>query len=144
MQSALNQSAQDFRAMRSRAGAEGAAAIDSIYEDFALTKDDFTALNEELPSIVANMCNRFHGYVTQYYVADEQVCIYVNIDNCKSSNSSVEDFAKKVIVHSLLAWWYDVRLAELANVYRDKAAQGLSQLMSIVIPTFGRRRLRMF
>ena len=132
---AIKLNSQDFRGLRILK-----PELDAAFEDFVLTTDDADAMNSQVKIIATEIYQKIKGYVLQWYV-DAEVCYYVK---SPIDTSSLEIILRNVGVYSILAWWYETRLPELSISYRDKATLQLSALTSAVIPTFGKRKLRMF
>lgn len=133
---AINQCSQDFRGLRILR-----PEVDITFTDFVMTPDDKTALANEIKSIVSSVYQSIKGYVCQWYIDTEEVCFYLRTP---ADSVALESTFKDVVVYSLLSWWYEPRIGDLAVVYRDKAALQLSALISSVYPKFSKRRLRMF
>lgn len=131
----IDQCSQDFRGLRTQK-----PDIDILFQDFVITPDDKGSLIEEIKHVVTDIQLTLKDYICQWYI-DEEVCFYFK--TC-ADILSVENKLCNTIVFSVLAWWYNLRLPELSNVYRDKSINNLSDLQMAITPKFGKRKLRMF
>lgn len=136
------ETSQNFRAFRAAATQQG-GSIDTSFEDMVVTADDFPALLEQLKVIVPAVYQDIRGYAPEYFVSDEGFGYAVEAKDCNAGERLAPLF-EKVAQYMLLAWWYNLRAPQLAQQYSASAAETMSAIRSIVIPTFGSRKLRMF
>lgn len=129
------QCAQDFRGLRILK-----PEIDTAFEDFVLTADDSEAVAEEIKNSTVVIYQSLRDYICQWYI-DSEVCFYINTN---ADYTTLEQLLKKILISSVLAWWYNVRVADLSASYLNESAAAISQLVSTVTPKFATRKLRMF
>lgn len=131
----IHQCSQDFRGLRTQK-----PDIDLIYEDFALTMDDAEAMTKEIYNTAALVYQRLRGYITDWGVTPD-VTYTINTER---NLTGLETLAVDIFVYSVLAWWYETRMPDLATSYAMKGAERLDSFYSAVTPKFAERRLRMF
>lgn len=136
IEDATNQSAQVFRGLRVTK-----PEIDLTYSDFVMTPDDRDALITEMKSIVSSIYQSIKGYVCQWYIDTEEICFYLRTS---ADSTALGNTLKDVAVYSLLAWWYETRVGDLAASYREKATLQLSALIGSIYPKFAKRQIRYF
>lgn len=136
------ETSQNFRAFRA-AATQQEGSIDASFEDMVVTADDFPALLEQLKVIVPAVYQDIRGYAPEYFVSDEGFGYAVEAKDCNAGERLIPLF-EKVAQYMLLAWWYNLRSPQLAQQYSVSAADTMSVIRSIIIPTFGSRKLRMF
>ena len=137
------ETSQNFRALRASAAQQGATGVDTIYEDMVVTADDHASLLEQLKVVVPNIYQDIRGYTPEYFVSEQGFGYAVEAKDCNAAERLAPLF-EKVAQYMLLAWWYSLRAPQLAQQYSVSAAETMSAIRSIVIPTFGTRKLRMF
>lgn len=137
------ETSQNFRALRASATQQGTTGVDTIYEDMVVTADDHASLLEQLKVVIPNIYQDIRGYTPEYFVSDEGFGFAVEAKDCNAGERLAPLF-EKVVQYMLLAWWYNLRAPQLAQQYSVSAAETMSAIRSIVIPTFGKRKLRMF
>ena len=133
-----DETAQHFRAMRVRT--EGA---DSAYEDMVVTEVDYPALSARLDALVSSIYADIRGYTPEYMLTEDMVGFAVDMRDC-NGGARVAPLLQQVMEQQLLAWWYNVRMPDLAAQYVQGAESTMSAIRSAVIPVFGNRKLRMF
>lgn len=134
------ETAQNFRAFRASATQQG-GSIDTSFEDMVVTADDFPALLEQLKVIVPAVYQDIRGYAPEYFFSDKGFGYAVEAKDCNASERLAPLF-EKVAQYMLLSWWYNLRVPQLTQQYSVSAADTVSAIRSIVIPTFGTRKLR--
>ena len=140
---AANETAQNLRALRTQTAAAQRAEIDALFEDLVLTEDDYAALDEQMEVIVPNIYQEIRGYSPEYAINEEAIAFAVEAQDCNAGDR-LHRLLSRTCEHLLLSWWYSLRNAQLAAQYTTSAVSAMSAVKSIVIPTFGTRRLRMF
>ena len=136
------ETSQNFRALRASATQQG-GSIDTSFEDMVVTVDDYPALLEQLKVIVTAVYQDIRGYASEYFLSDEGFGYAVEVKDCNAGERLTPLF-EKIAQYMLLAWWYNIRIPQLAQQYSASAADTMSAIRSIVIPTFGTRKLRYF
>lgn len=137
------ESSQNFRALRASAAQQGATNVDALYEDLVITADDHTSLLEQLKVVIPNIYQDIRGYTPEYFVSDKGFGFAVDAKDCNTGERLAPLF-EKVAQYMLLAWWYNIRMPQLTQQYSTAASETMSAIRSIVIPKFGKRKLRMF
>lgn len=137
------ESSQNFRALRASAAQQGATGVDALYQDMVLTADDHASLLMQLKEVIPNIYQDIRGYTPEYFVSDKGFGFAVEAKDCNAKERLAPLF-EKVVQHMLLAWWYNIRMPQLAQQYSASASETMSAIRSIVIPTFGTRKLRYF
>ena len=79
----------------------------------------------------------------EYFISEEGFGFAVEAQDCNAGERLAPLF-EKVVQYMLLAWWYNIRMPQLALQYSASATETMSAIRSIIIPTFGTRKLRMF
>lgn len=133
------ETSQNFRAFRAQQG----AATDALYEDMVATEDDYAALTSRLGILIPSIYQDIRGYSPEYFVSSDAFGFAIDVKDCNAGERLVPMFSS-VVVDMLLAWWYGVRMPQLAQKYTASAAETMSAIRTIVIPTFGTRKLRFF
>ena len=136
------ETSQNFRALRAAATQQG-GSVDTSFEDMVVTTDDYPALSEQLKVVIPAMYQDIRGYTPEYFVEDNGFGYAVEASDC-NAGSRLTPLFEKIVQYMLLAWWYNLRAPQLAQQYSVSAADTMSAIRSIVIPTFGTRKLRMF
>ena len=136
------ESSQNFRAFRVSAAQQG-ADVDALYQDMVITTDEYPSLLEQLEVVVSQIYQDIRGYSPEYFVWEENFGFAVEAQDCNAGERLAPLF-EKVVQYMLLAWWYNIRMPQLAQQYSASASETMSAIRSIVIPTFGTRKLRMF
>ena len=136
------ETSQNFRALRASATQQG-GDIDTSFEDMVVTADDYPALLEQMKVVVPAVYQDIRGYCPEYFVEDNGFGYAVEAADCNSGVRLTPLF-EKIAQYMLLSWWYNLRIPQLAQQYSASAADTMSAIRSIVIPTFGTRKLRMF
>ena len=136
------ETSQNFRALRAPATQQG-GDIDISFEDMVVTTDDYPALSEQLKVVIPAIYQDVRGYTPEYFVEDNGFGYAVEASDC-NAGSRLTPLFEKIVQYMLLAWWYNLRAPQLAQQYSVSAADTMSAIRSIVIPTFGTRKLRMF
>lgn len=137
------ESSQNFRALRASAAQQGATGVDTLYEDMVITADDHASLLEQLKEVIPNVYQDIRGYTPEYFVSELGFGFAVEAKDCNAAERLAPLF-EKVVQYMLLAWWYNIRMTQLAQQYSASASETMSAIRSIVIPTFGKRKLRYF
>ena len=137
------ESSQNFRAFRASAGQQGASGVDTLYQDMAITEDDYPSLLEQLKVVVPAIYQDIRGYTPEYFVSELGFGFVVEAKDCNAGERLAPLF-EKVAQYMLLAWWYNLRMPQLAQQYSASATETMSAIRSIVIPMFGSRKLRFF
>ena len=136
------ESSQNFRAFRVSAAQQG-ADVDTLYHDMVVTADDHSALYEQLETLVSQIYQDIRGYSPEYYVSKEGFGFAVEAQDC-NAGERLKPLVEKVVRSMLLAWWYNIRQPQLAQQYSMSANDVMSAIRSVIIPTFGTRKLRYF
>lgn len=136
------ETAQNFRALRAAATQQG-GSVDISFEDMVITADDRPALLEQLKTIVSAIYQDIRGYAPEYFSSDEGFGFAVEAKDCNAGERLAPLF-EKMTEYMILTWWYNLRTPQLAQQYSASAADTMSAIRSIVIPTFGSRKLRYF
>ena len=138
----MRETSQNFRAFRAAATQQG-AAMDSLYEDMVVTADDYPALLEQLKTVIPAIYQDIRGYAPEYFLSDESFGYAVEAKDCNAGERLAPLF-EKMTEYMILTWWYNIRMPQLAQQYSASATETMSAIRSIVIPTFGSRKLRYF
>lgn len=136
------ESSQNFRAFRVSAAQQG-ADVDALYQDMVVTADEYPSLLEQLEVVVSHIYQDIRGYAPEYFISEEGFGFAVEAQDCNAGERLAPLF-EKVVQYMLLAWWYNIRMPQLAQQYSASATETMSAIRSIIIPTFGTRKLRMF
>lgn len=136
------ESSQIFRALRASATQQN-GSVDNSFEDMVVTADDYPALLEQLKIVVPTVYQDIRGYTPEYFISDEGFGFAVEAKDCNSGERLAPLF-EQIVKYMLLAWWYNIRMPQLAQQYSVSAAESMLAIRSIIIPTFGTRKLRMF
>lgn len=131
----IAQSSQDFRSLRTQK-----PDIDTLFPDFVITPDDRQAIVDRINTIASYIYDGLKDYVCQWYI-DEDVCFYIKTN---ADMLAIENYLHKIMSNSILSWWYNLRLPELADVYTRESNTYYIMLKNAVMPMFGSRRLRFF
>ena len=137
------ESSQNFRAFRANLAQQGATGADTLYQDMVITADDDKSLLEQLKVVIPNIYQDIRGYTPEYFVSDKGFGFAVEAKDCNAAERLAPLF-EKLAQYMLLAWWYNIRMPQLAQQYSVSASETMSAIRSIVIPTFGKRKLRFF
>lgn len=147
LDTAISESGQWFRALRSTASdAESASITDNASDDLLLTEDDKHAMTKHLKVFVSDLYQSIRGYCPEYAFDEEGDVIAFAIEGVEDCNTAprVTPLMESYFVYSILAWWYRYRNGETANNYLLLADDIRKQVLSVIVPRFGTRKLRMF
>ena len=134
------ETSQNFRAIRTSQGSE--SNIDANYADMVVMPEDDCALYEQLQLIIPSIYQEIKGYTTEFFVSDTKYGFTVEAQD-ENASAILKPLFEKIVAYNLLAWWYNLRMPELAQQYLAMSAEILSAIKSVVIPRFGTRKLRM-
>ena len=134
------ETSQNFRATRVTSAQQG-AGIDTLYQDMVMNDADDDSLDLQLDSIIPEIYQDIRGYTDNYTKNETQISFTIKLKDANASDRLTPLF-KKTIQDRLLAWWYKIRMPQLSQQYSEQAALSMSAIRSIVIPTFGVRKLR--
>lgn len=134
------ESSQNFRAFRATADNQG-GGIDTLYQDMTINDADDDSLDTQLNVIVPEIYQDIRGYTDSYTVNGSSISFSMQLKDANAS-TRLKPLFEKIIQDRLLAWWYKMRMPQLAQQYAESAKITMSDIRSIVIPTFGVRRLR--
>lgn len=134
------ETSQNFRATRVTSAQQG-AGIDTLYQDMVMNDADDDSLDLQLDSIIPEIYQDIRGYTESYTKNETQISFTIKLKDENASDRLTPLF-KKTIQDRLLAWWYKIRMPQLSQQYLEQAALSMSAIRSIVIPTFGVRKLR--
>lgn len=147
LDSAIRESGQWFRGLRSTAeNAESAALTDSASDDLLLTDDDKDAMKQHLKVFVSELYQSIRGYCPEYAIDEDADLIAFAIEGAEDCNivPRVQPLMEFYFVYSILAWWYRYRNGDTANNYLLMADDYRKQVLSVIVPKFGTRKLRYF
>ena len=124
--------------------AESAVMTDSASDDILLTEDDSDAMKEQLKLLVSELYQSLRGYCPEYAFDEEADTIAFALEGNIDCNAEprVKPLIEFFFVHRILAWWYRYRNGEAANNYLLSADDYRKQVLSVIVPRFGTRKLR--
>ena len=123
--------------------AQQGADVDALYQDMVVTADEHPSLLEQLEVVVSHIYQDIRGYSPEYFISEEGFGFAIEAQDCNAGERLAPLF-EKVVQYMLLAWWYNIRMPQLAQQYSASASETMSAIRSIVIPVFGTRTLRYF
>ena len=134
------ETSQNFRAFRATSEKQG-GGIDTLYQDMTINDADDDSLDSQLNVIVPEIYQDIRGYTESYTIDEAQISFTMQLKDA-NAGTRLKPLFEKVIHDKLLVWWYKMRIPQLAQQYAESAKITMSEIRSIVIPTFGVRRLR--
>ncbi|MBR2032998.1 MAG: hypothetical protein IKJ08_07250 [Alistipes sp.] len=102
---------------------------------------DEDSLDIQLDVLIPEIYQDIRAYTDSYSVTSSQITFSIKLKD-ENAGTRLKPLFEKVIQNKLLAWWYKMRNPQLAQQYTESASNTMSAIRSIVIPTFGVRRLR--
>lgn len=145
LNTAIAESGQVLRGVRSMAeDTESASTIDNASADLLLTEDDKGAMRQHLNVFIGEMYDTIRGYCPEYGMSeDDLVFVIEGAEDCNTA-VRIQPLIEFYFVYRILAWWYRYRNGELANNYLLLADDYRQQVLSVIVPKFSTRKLRMF
>lgn len=145
LDSAISESGHWFRGVRAMAqNAESAAMTDSASDDLVLTEDEKGAMKMHLKSFVSELYQSIRGYCPEYAVDEDADIIAFVIEGAEDCNAAprITPLIEMFFVYRLLAWWQSFRNGETSANYLLLADDIRKQVLSVIVPRFGTRKLR--
>lgn len=134
------ETSHNFRAFRSVSAQQG-AEVNTLYQDMVINDADEDSLDIQLDVLIPEIYQDIRAYTDSYSVTSSQITFSIKLKD-ENAGTRLKPLFEKVIQNKLLAWWYKMRNPQLAQQYTESASNTMSAIRSIVIPTFGVRRLR--
>lgn len=125
------QTSLDLQAMRAR----GVETANAVYDDWVMTVENGEEIYYALQDICADMAFAMRTLLKTYSAGRDVISIDVD-DAYVEANEGVilEGIMRKYLKHSLLAWWYANRDADLAELNASKSAESLNNLFTQCLP----------
>lgn len=125
------QTSLDLQAMRAR----GVETANAVYDDWVITQENGEEVYYALQDICADMAFAMRTLLKTYSAGRDIISVDVD-DAYVEANEGVilEGIMRKYLKHSLLAWWYTYRDADLAEVNVSKSAASLNNLFTQCLP----------
>lgn len=128
------QTSLDLQGMRAR----GVETANAVYDDWVMTEDDAESIYYALQDICSNMAFALRTIVKAYSAGRD--VISVDLENAyleANEGNILEGLMRQYLKHSLLAWWYHYRDAELSTSNGQAAAASLNNLFTQCLPRTG-------
>ena len=128
------QTSLDLQGMRAR----GVETANAVYDDWVMTEDDAESIYYALQDICSNMAFALRTIVKTYSAGRD--VISVDLENAyleANEGNILEGLMRQYLKHSLLAWWYHYRDAELSTSNGQAAAASLNNLFTQCLPRTG-------
>lgn len=128
------QTSLDLQGMRAR----GVETANAVYDDWVMTEDDVESIYYALQDICSNMAFALRTIVKAYSAGRD--VISVDLENAyleANEGNILEGLMRQYLKHSLLAWWYHYRDAELSTSNGQAAAASLNNLFTQCLPRTG-------
>lgn len=125
------QTSLDLQAMRAR----GVETANAVYDDWVMTVENGEEVYYALQDICADMAFAMRTLLKTYSAGRDIISVDVD-DAYVEANEGVilEGIMRKYLKHSLLAWWYANRDADLAEMNASKSAESLNNLFTQCLP----------
>lgn len=128
------QTSLDLKAMRAR----GVEIANVVYDDWVITEDDGEAIYYALQDICSDMAFVMRTLLKTYSAGRDVISIDVDDAHVEANEGVIlEGMLRKYLKHSLLAWWYTNRDADLATANATYAESAISNLFSQCLPRYG-------
>lgn len=128
------QTSLDLQGMRAR----GVEIANAVYDDWVMTEDDAESIYYAMQDICSNMAFALRTIVKTYSAGRD--VISVDLENAyleANEGNILEGLMRQYLKHSLLAWWYHYRDAELSTSNGQAAAASLNNLFTQCLPRTG-------
>lgn len=129
----------DFQALRLQS-----PDIDSVYDDWVMTEEHFRNLGSVMQDASGDLYHALHNYIGYMSVGREMISIDIKVGRCSIDINSVTDAIHRYYKSRVLAWWYQMRNAEMAKAYTLKADGILEQIYNLCITRIGTLTPRYF
>ena len=125
------QTSHDLQAMRVQAG----DAVNALYDDWILTEHNGEEIYYALQDICADMAFVMRTLLHTYSAGRDIISVDLqNYTEEANEGAILEGMLRKYLKHSLLAWWYTARNADLATANSAMAEASLSNLFTQCLP----------
>lgn len=125
------QTSHDLQAMRVQAG----DAVNALYDDWILTEHNREEVYYALQDICADMAFVMRTLLHTYSAGRDVISVDIqNYTEEANEGSILEGMLRKYLKHSLLAWWYAARNADLATANSAMAESALNNLFTQCSP----------
>ena len=126
----ITQTSLDVQAMRSTGG-DNVALADSIYDDWTINEDNKPELLTPLQEYSASLATVIKPCVCQYNCGMDIITWLLDVEDITSTEQSMLNTAMlHYYKYSVLAWWYEMRHAELSMRYKAKAEKALGEVIA--------------
>jgi hypothetical protein len=115
--------------------ARGVETANAVYDDWVMTVENGEEVYYALQDICADMAFAMRTLLKTYSAGRDIISVDVD-DAYVEANEGVilEGIMRKYLKHSLLAWWYANRDADLAEMNASKSAESLNNLFTQCLP----------
>lgn len=128
------QTSLDLQAMRAR----GVETANAAYDDWVMTEDDAEPIYYALQDICSNMAFALRTIIKTYSAGRDVISVDIENAYLEANEGNVlEGLMRQYLKHSLLAWWYHYRDAELSTSNGQAAAASLNNLFTQCLPRTG-------
>ena len=128
------QTSLDLQGMRAR----GVETANAVYDDWVMTEDDVESIYYALQDICSNMAFALRTIVKAYSAGRDVISVDLENAYLEANEGNVlEGLMRQYLKHSLLAWWYHYRDAELSTSNGQAAAASLNNLFTQCLPRTG-------
>lgn len=128
------QTSLDLQAMKVR----DAQSANAVYDDWVMTEHDFEPIYYALQDICSDMAFALRTLIKTYSAGRDVISVDIDNAHVEANESSIlEGLLRQYLKHSLLAWWYHYRDAELSKASGDAAAIALNNIFTSCIPRTG-------
>ena len=128
------QTSLDLQGMRVR----GVETANAVYDDWVMTEDDAESIYYALQDICSNMAFALRTIVKAYSAGRDVISVDLENAYLEANEGNVlEGLMRQYLKHSLLAWWYHYRDAELSTSNGQAAAASLNNLFTQCLPRTG-------
>ena len=128
------QTSLDLQAMRAR----GVETANAVYDDWVMTEDDMKAITYALRDITSNMAFALRTIIKAYTLRGDVISVDLENDYAEEGEeTTLYNLVSKYMRHSLLAWWYHYRDAELSTRNEEAANVTLNNIFTQCLPRTG-------
>lgn len=128
----ITQTSLDVQAMRSTGG-DNVALADSIYDDWTINEDNKPEVLTPLQDIGARLCSILKSRVCDYHFEMDVIHYVLDVTLPTATEMVVLNNALlRYYKYNILAWWYQLRNADLSAVYATQAESAVDDIISSV------------
>lgn len=124
------QTSADFRALRVQT-----PQIDTAYDDFVLSEDEYELALDELRGEITDSLYAYFRPIVVEVIRDNVEGMYISFNVSRSADLAVmESLIQNTLKYALLKWWYTQRSEAHFVAYRQKFITALQELNSLIRP----------